>query len=149
MDTPSSRARRPAGRKLKPDLKRIGEMHAHAGEAAGFLKALGNEQRLMILCSLLAGPLSVGELNERVDLSQSALSQHLALLREAGLVETRREAQSIVLFVACRSRHPGHGRAAGHLLPGAETQALRWASRHGPTGLQPPHSGGHQYNAGP
>ncbi len=95
MDTPSIRARRAAGRKLKPDLKRIGEMHAHAGEAAGFLKALGNEQRLMILCSLLTGPLSVGELNERVDLSQSALSQHLALLREAGLVETRREAQSI------------------------------------------------------
>ncbi|MEY2920986.1 MAG: hypothetical protein RL261_2291 [Pseudomonadota bacterium] len=95
MDTPSTRARRPARRALKPDLERIGEMHAHAGEAAGFLKALGNEQRLMILCSLLAGPLSVGELNERVELSQSALSQHLALLREAGLVETRREAQSI------------------------------------------------------
>lgn len=95
MDTPASRARRPAGRKLKPDLARIGEMHAHAGAAAAFLKALGNEQRLMILCSLLAEPLSVGELNERVDLSQSALSQHLALLREAGLVETRREAQSI------------------------------------------------------
>lgn len=96
MDTPSIRARRPPGRGLKPDLKRIGEMHAHAGEAAGFLKALGNEQRLLILCSLLAGPLSVGELNARIDLSQSALSQHLALLREAGLVETRREAQSIV-----------------------------------------------------
>jgi len=95
MDTLPSRARRPVKRGLKPDLKRIGEMHAHAGEAAGFLKALGNEQRLMILCSLLAGPLSVGELNECVDLSQSALSQHLALLRAAGLVETRREAQSI------------------------------------------------------
>jgi len=96
MDTPPTRARRPVTKALKPDLKRIGEMHAHAGEAAGFLKALGNEQRLMILCSLLAGPLSVGQLNERVDLSQSALSQHLALLREAGLVETRRQAQSIV-----------------------------------------------------
>jgi DNA-binding transcriptional ArsR family regulator len=71
-------------------------MHAHAGEAAGLLKALGNEQRLLILCSLLEGPLSVGELNERVDLSQSALSQHLALLREAGLVASRRESQSII-----------------------------------------------------
>ena len=59
------------------------------------LKALGNEQRLLILCNLLEGPLTVGALNARVDLSQSALSQHLALLREAGLVETRREAQSI------------------------------------------------------
>jgi ArsR family transcriptional regulator, virulence genes transcriptional regulator len=95
MSSRPIRARRPVHEGLKPDLKRIDDMHAHAGEAAGLLKALGNEQRLLILCSLLAGPLSVGELNERVDLSQSALSQHLALLREAGFVETRREAQSI------------------------------------------------------
>jgi len=67
----------------------------YAGEAAQLLKALGNEQRLLILCNLLDGPLSVGELNQRVELSQSALSQHLALLRELGLVETRREAQTI------------------------------------------------------
>jgi DNA-binding transcriptional ArsR family regulator len=78
-----------------PDLSRIADMHAHVGEAAGLLRALGNEQRLLILCNLLEGPLTVGALNARVDLSQSALSQHLALLREAGLVETRREAQSI------------------------------------------------------
>ncbi|MBP9128687.1 MAG: winged helix-turn-helix transcriptional regulator [Steroidobacteraceae bacterium] len=70
-------------------------MYAHAGDAAHLLKALGNEQRLLILCHLLARPLSVGELNERLELSQSALSQHLALLREGGLVDTRREAQSI------------------------------------------------------
>ena len=70
-------------------------MHSHAGDAAQLLKALGNEQRLLVLCNLLGGPLSVGELNERVELSQSALSQHLALLREAGLVDTRREAQTI------------------------------------------------------
>jgi DNA-binding transcriptional ArsR family regulator len=75
---------------LAPEL-----MHAHAGEAARLLKALGNEQRLHILCNLLDGPLSVGELNQRLDLSQSALSQHLALLREMELVETRREAQTI------------------------------------------------------
>jgi DNA-binding transcriptional ArsR family regulator len=67
----------------------------YAGEAAQMLKALGNEQRLLILCNLLDGPLSVGELNQRIELSQSALSQHLALLRELGLVETRREAQTI------------------------------------------------------
>ena len=70
-------------------------MHAHAAEAAQLLKALGNEQRLHILCNLLDGPLSVGELNQRLELSQSALSQHLALLREMELVETRREAQTI------------------------------------------------------
>jgi DNA-binding transcriptional ArsR family regulator len=78
-----------------PDSARIDEMRAHAGDAAHLMKALGNEQRLLILCHLLARPLSVGELNERLELSQSALSQHLALLREAGLVDTRREAQSI------------------------------------------------------
>ena len=78
-----------------PDATRIAEMHAHAADAAQLMKALGNEQRLLILCNLLAKPLSVGELNDRVELSQSALSQHLALLREAALVETRRDAQTI------------------------------------------------------
>lgn len=87
MNTP-----RPA---VVPDLDRIAEMHEHAADAARLLKALGNEQRLLILCNLLEGPLSVGELNGRVELSQSALSQHLALLRDAGMVETRRESQSI------------------------------------------------------
>jgi ArsR family transcriptional regulator, virulence genes transcriptional regulator len=70
-------------------------VQAHAADAAQLLKALGNEQRLLVLCHLLDGELSVGELNQRVALSQSALSQHLALLRELGLVATRREAQNI------------------------------------------------------
>lgn len=84
------RPRPPAAAGLAPEL-----MRAHAGEAARMLKALANEQRLHILCNLLDGPLSVGELHQRLELSQSALSQHLALLRELGLVDTRREAQSI------------------------------------------------------
>jgi DNA-binding transcriptional ArsR family regulator len=88
------RAARPAMSPM-PDATRIADMHAHAGDAAQLLKALGNEQRLLVLCNLIEGPLSVGELNERVELSQSALSQHLALLREAGCVETRRDAQTI------------------------------------------------------
>jgi DNA-binding transcriptional ArsR family regulator len=82
-----------------PDLDRLEEMHEHAGEAARLMKALGNEQRLLILCNLLERPLSVGELNERVHLSQSALSQHLAVLREQHLVQTRREAQSILYWL--------------------------------------------------
>ena len=86
--------RRPAPLQ-QPDTRLLEQMHEHAGEAADLLKALGNEQRLLILCNLLEQPLSVGELNQRVKLSQSALSQHLALLLEAGLVHTRREAQSI------------------------------------------------------
>jgi len=72
------------------------EMRPHAAKAAHFLKALGNEQRLMILCHLVSGPLSVSELNERLPLSQSALSQHLGILRESGIVVTTRESQSII-----------------------------------------------------
>lgn len=70
-------------------------MRSHATDAAQLLKALANEKRLMILCLLAEGERSVGELNAMLDLSQSALSQHLALLREEGLVQTRREAQTI------------------------------------------------------
>jgi DNA-binding transcriptional ArsR family regulator len=87
--------RRPSGPLPQPDVHLLEQMHEHVADAAGLLKALGNEQRLLILCNLLEKPLAVGEINERVNLSQSALSQHLALLRDAGLVETRREAQSI------------------------------------------------------
>ena len=75
-------------------------MRAHAADAARLLKALANDHRLMILCLLVGGEKSVGEINERVALSQPALSQHLALLREDGLVTTRREAQSIYYGLA-------------------------------------------------
>lgn len=72
------------------------EFTRQAGEASRLLKALSNESRLLVLCFLVeAGELSVGELTERVGLSQSALSQHLAKLREEGLVATRKESQSV------------------------------------------------------
>lgn len=74
---------------------RFGRMEEHARDAAHLLKAMANEHRLLILCHLADGELSVGELNECVDLSQSSLSQHLAVLRQDGLVETRRESQTI------------------------------------------------------
>lgn len=83
-------------RGMSKALRAVREMRPHAAKAAALLKALGNEQRLMILCNLVGGPLSVGELNERVPLSQSALSQHLGILREAGIVATTREAQSVI-----------------------------------------------------
>ena len=70
-------------------------MRPHAESAAALLRALANEQRLLILCYLSEGERSVGELNERLPLSQSALSQHLAVLREGGVVATRREGQSV------------------------------------------------------
>jgi ArsR family transcriptional regulator, virulence genes transcriptional regulator len=75
-------------------------MRAHAGDAARLLKALSNRSRLMILCSLAEGELTVGQINERLPLSQSALSQHLAVLRRDGLVNTRRSAQTIYYSLA-------------------------------------------------
>jgi ArsR family transcriptional regulator, virulence genes transcriptional regulator len=75
------------------------DMQIHAREAANLLKAMANEHRLMIMCTLMDGELCVGELNERVPLSQSALSQHLASLREAGLVSTRKESQTVYYSV--------------------------------------------------
>ena len=73
----------------------ISEFEASAAAAAKLLRALGNERRLMILCQLADAERPVGELLPRVGLSQSALSQHLAVLREEGIVATRREGQSI------------------------------------------------------
>ena len=65
------------------------------GRAAALLRLLGNEKRLMILCQLAEEELSVGQIQAHIDLSQSALSQHLAVLRESGIVATRRQAQTI------------------------------------------------------
>lgn len=70
-------------------------LKANAKIAATVLKAIANESRLIILCNLEGQELSVSELNELLDLSQSALSQHLAVLRKDGLVKTRRESQTI------------------------------------------------------
>ncbi|XOV81397.1 MAG: ArsR/SmtB family transcription factor [Aestuariibacter sp.] len=59
------------------------------------MKALSNRHRLMILCLLQEGELSVSEINERISIPQSTLSQHLAWLRTERFVKTRREAQTI------------------------------------------------------
>lgn len=73
-----------------------GAFEAQAAEAAAMLRALSNESRLLVLCHLAeSGELSVGQLLERIALTQSALSQHLAKLREQGLVATRKEAQTV------------------------------------------------------
>lgn len=72
----------------------------NAAIAARFLKVLGNEKRLRILCRLNNNELSVGDLQEAVGLSQSALSQHLARLRRERLVRTRRESQTIYYSLA-------------------------------------------------
>ena len=76
-------------------INALADMACHAQSAAGMLKSLANEHRLLILCHLAAGEQSVGQLNALVPLSQSALSQHLSVLRREGFVGTRREAQTI------------------------------------------------------
>ncbi|PMR77444.1 ArsR/SmtB family transcription factor [Billgrantia endophytica] len=68
---------------------------ASIDQATALLKALANDNRLRILCLLDGTELSVTELNQRLSLSQSALSQHLAILRREGLVSTRRASQTI------------------------------------------------------
>jgi ArsR family transcriptional regulator, virulence genes transcriptional regulator len=79
----------------------IAELERKAAEAAGLLKLLANENRLLILCRLaVAAEMSVGDLADAVDLSQSALSQHLAKMREDGLLATRREAQTVFYRIA-------------------------------------------------
>lgn len=69
----------------------IEQMRLNAAEAEALLKSLANASRLMVLCHLVNGERSVGELERLVGLSQSALSQHLARLREQGIVASRRE----------------------------------------------------------
>ncbi|MBX3689666.1 metalloregulator ArsR/SmtB family transcription factor [Dokdonella sp.] len=78
--------------KMSLDLQ---QMRIHAGDASRLLKTLGNDKRLLILCQLAEGERSVGQLNEHLDLSQPALSQHLAVLRDENLVTTRRDGQTI------------------------------------------------------
>ena len=74
-----------------------------AAEAARVLKLLANERRLLILCQLvMSREMSVGPLADAVGLSQSALSQHLARMREEGLVAARRDAQTIFYRIADR-----------------------------------------------
>lgn len=72
----------------------------HAQEAAALLKALAHPARLLVLCQLVEGESSVGELQPITGLSMSALSQHLAVLRDMELVTTRRESQTIYYALA-------------------------------------------------
>jgi DNA-binding transcriptional ArsR family regulator len=75
-------------------------MQQQAGRAAELLKALANEHRLLVLCQLVTGEKSVGELEQLLGLRQPHLSQHLMRLREDGLVETRRESRQIFYRLA-------------------------------------------------
>ncbi len=78
----------------------IDAMKAQSEVASDMLKAIANPQRLRILCMLIEGECTVSQLNEQVALSQSALSQHLAILRQKSLVVTRKQAQTVFYCVA-------------------------------------------------
>lgn len=71
------------------------KMQENAYEAADFLKTLANSNRLVILSRLLQGEMCVGDLEKKLNISQSALSQHLSRMRAEGIVGTRRESQQI------------------------------------------------------
>ncbi|MDA9533583.1 ArsR family transcriptional regulator [Bradyrhizobium sp. CCBAU 25338] len=75
-------------------------MERAADQASELLKALANRHRLLIICQLIDGERSVGELAEFLNLRDSTVSQHLALLRKDGLVSARREAQTIFYSIA-------------------------------------------------
>ena len=76
------------------------KMSQAADDAVGLLQSLGNKSRLMIMCQLIDGEKSVGQLAELLDARESTISQHLALLRKDRLVTTRRQAQTIYYSVA-------------------------------------------------
>ncbi|MGB5333412.1 MAG: metalloregulator ArsR/SmtB family transcription factor [Woeseiaceae bacterium] len=80
---------------IPEDVAQLTELHDMAAHAVELLKAMANEWRLMILCQLSEGEKTVSELQEILGLSQSALSQHLAVLRRERIVRSRKEAQSV------------------------------------------------------
>lgn len=88
-----------------PEPMPLSEMARHAEDASRFLKMMANPHRLMVLCYLLDTEMSVSEINARLPLSQSALSQHLAVLRNSGMVQTRREQQTIYYSLANEGVH--------------------------------------------
>jgi DNA-binding transcriptional ArsR family regulator len=82
------------------DVDKLGELHDKAAHAVELLKAMANEWRLMILCQLADGEKTVSELQDVLGLSQSALSQHLAVLRRERIVTSRKHAQSVSYSLA-------------------------------------------------
>jgi DNA-binding transcriptional ArsR family regulator len=78
----------------------IDAMEAQASRASSLLGALSNEKRLVILCQLVQQERSVSDLTELLEAPQSTISQHLGVLRREGLVETRRDAQTLYYSLA-------------------------------------------------
>ncbi|ANT50931.1 MULTISPECIES: ArsR/SmtB family transcription factor [Mesorhizobium] len=101
------------------------QLTSNAETAAAFLSVMGNGKRLLIMNYLAEGELSVGVLADKVELSQSALSQHLAKLRRFGIVETRRDRQMV--YYSCKS---AAARELLALLDGLLAKERPLAGRH-------------------
>jgi DNA-binding transcriptional ArsR family regulator len=82
---------------------KLEDLRESADKASSFLKSLANPQRLRIMCLIMEQERPVGELADAVELNQSAVSQHLALLRREGLLKTRRDGQTIYYQLADRN----------------------------------------------
>lgn len=82
----------------------LSALESRAASAAALLRALANERRLLILCRLASGEASVGALQAQLGLPQSVLSQHLAVLREEGILATRRQSRTIFYRIADASK---------------------------------------------
>jgi DNA-binding transcriptional ArsR family regulator len=95
-------ARAAASPAVVMDRATVRRMEKNATRACGVLSAMSNPSRLLILCQLAESEKSVGELEPLIGLSQSALSQHLAVLRGKHLVRTRRKGQSILYSLASK-----------------------------------------------
>ena len=78
------------------------QLNESAEKASNFLKSVGNAQRLRLLCLMMEKERPVGELAEAVGLAQSAVSQHLARMRQEGLIKSRRDRQTIYYALADR-----------------------------------------------
>lgn len=99
-DTDDKDAKGAKGAKAVAGVLDVTPLRAAAQEASALLRALANEDRLLILCQLTQGELSVGELEAQLDIRQPTLSQQLAVLRTEALVTTRREGKRIYYSVA-------------------------------------------------
>lgn len=86
--------------KLEADFPSIPAMRASASQACAMLKVLANEDRLILLCQLIQGARSVGELEALLGIRQPTLSQQLTVLREEGLVTTERKGKYIIYSLA-------------------------------------------------
>lgn len=82
------------------NFAKMADLHDKASNACDLLKAMANEWRLMILCQLAEGEKTVSQLQALLGLSQSALSQHLAILRRERIVTSRKNAQSVIYALA-------------------------------------------------